>query len=203
MDVVSTCPLRIASMVWQPRAGAWALTVVCKATFQLQPGVSPLAELQEAPAEDEGYWDDDEARSLHVGSDLVPFKARADVLLVGHAFAPGGQAVRSLPVRLVVGAVDKRIEVWCDRIFWQDGQVLEGQPFSRMPLRYERAAGGPGTENPVGMRFDGPPDAYGAVPVPNLQPPGLHVARSGDSFGAIGFGPVAPGWSWQSELRWR
>ncbi len=192
MDVVSTCPLRVASMVWQPRAGAWALTVVCKATFQLQPGVSPLAELQEAPADDEGHWDGDEARSLRVPCDLVPFKARAEVMLVGHAFAPGGQPARRLVARLAAGAVDKAIEVWCDRIFWQDGQLLEGQPFTRMPLRHERAAGGP--DNPVGMRFDAPPDAHGAVPVPNLQPPGLRVSRRGDTFAPVAFGPVAAGW---------
>jgi hypothetical protein len=194
MDVISTCPLRVASVVWQPRAGAWALTVVCKATFQLQPGVSPLAGAQEATDDDEGHWDNDESRSLRAPSDLVPFKARADVLLVGHAFAPGGQPARSLPVRLAVGRVDKRIEVWCDRIFWHEGRLLEGQPFTRMPLRYERAAGGPGTANPVGMRFDAPPDAHGAVPVPNLQPPGLQVTRRGDTFAPVGLGPIAPGW---------
>src|SRR5262249_54863189 len=107
MDVVSTCPLRVAAVVWQSQAGAWTLTVVCKAPFQLLPGVPPPAGVREAPAEDDGYWDDDEVRSLHVPSDLVPFKARADVLLVGHAFAPAGQAVRSIPVRLAVGKVDK------------------------------------------------------------------------------------------------
>ena len=194
MDVVSTCPLRVASVVWQPRAGAWALTLVCKATFQLQPGVSPLAEAQAAPAEDDVHQDGDPTRSLHVPGDLVPFKARADVLLAGHAFAPAGQAARTLAVRLSAGSADKRIEVWCDRIFWHEGRLLEGQPFSRMPLRYERAAGGPGTANPVGMRFDAPPDAHGAVPIPNLQPPGIHVARRGDTFAPIGLGPIAPHW---------
>jgi hypothetical protein len=195
MDVLSTCPLRVASVVWQPRPGAWALTVICKATFQLQPGVSPLAETQEAPVDDDGYWDDDETRSLHAPSDLVPFRARADVLLVGQAFAPGGQPVRSLVARLAIGGVDKRVEVWCDRIFWHEGRLLEGQPFVRMPLRWERAAGGPGTTNPVGMRFDAPPDAHGAVRVPNLQPPGIHLARRGDTFAPAGFGPLAAHWS--------
>jgi hypothetical protein len=32
MDVVSTCPLRVAAMVWQPRPGAFAFAFVCKAT---------------------------------------------------------------------------------------------------------------------------------------------------------------------------
>jgi hypothetical protein len=194
MDVVSTSPLRVASSLWQPRAGAWALTVVCKATFRIEPGVSPLADAQEAPDEEEAHWDDDPARSLRAPGDLAPFKAGADVLVTGHAFAPAGQPARTLPVRVQAGAVDKRIDVWCDRIFWQDGQLLEGRPFARMPLRWERAAGGPGTVNPVGLRFDAPPDARGAVPVPNLQPAGVHVARRGDTFAPAGLGPVAAGW---------
>ncbi len=197
MDIVSTCPLRVASIVWRPRAGAWALTIVCKATFRLAPGVCTLAEPQEEPAESDDHWDDDPTRSLHAAGDLVPFKPRADVLLVGHAFAPGGQPARVLRAHLAVGAVDKSVEVWCDRIFWHDGQLLEGQPFARMQLRYERAAFGPA--NPVGVRFDAAPDVHGGVRLPNLQPSGLRVARRGDTFGPIGFGAIAPGWPARAE----
>jgi hypothetical protein len=190
MDVVSSCPLRVASIVWQPWAGAWALTIVCRATFRIEPGVCSLAEAQEDPRSDDAPWDG--GASLHAPSDLVPLKPRADVLLVGHAFAPGGQPARVLTARMEVGAIDKSVEVWCDRIFWQDGRLLEGQPFTRMPLRYERAAGGPA--NPVGVRFDAPPDAHGAVRIPNLQPPGARVARRGDVFGPIGLGPIGSDW---------
>jgi hypothetical protein len=194
MDVVSTCPLRVASIMWQRAAEAWTLAVVCKATFRLEPDMCRLVAPQEAPANDDGYWDDNGTGSLRLPSDLVPFKAHTDVLLVGPTFAPQGQSVRSLLARFTVGTVDKVIEVWCDRSFGRDGRLLEGPPFARMPLRYERAAGGPGTSNPVGMRFDAPPDATGAVPVPNLQPPGIGVLRSGHTFAPIAFGPIAPDW---------
>ncbi|HMY20584.1 MAG TPA: DUF2169 domain-containing protein, partial [Polyangium sp.] len=93
----------------------------------LAPGTSQLADVQEEPFDDDGFWDDDPQRSLYAPSDLVPVKPRADVLLVGHAFAPGGRPVRSLVARFVVGDVDKRIEVWCDRVFWHQGQILEAQ----------------------------------------------------------------------------
>src|SRR5689334_15596354 len=108
MDVTSACPLRVASVVWQPRPSAWTLTIVCKATFRLEPGESRLAEEQDAPADEDLSWDDGKAQSLHTPSDLVPFKPRADVLLVGHAFAPRGQPARALVTRLTVGEVDKR-----------------------------------------------------------------------------------------------
>ncbi|HTE21215.1 MAG TPA: DUF2169 domain-containing protein, partial [Armatimonadota bacterium] len=192
MDVVSTCPIRVSSVTWQPWPGVWAFTVVCKATFRLEPGTAQLAEAQEAPTEVDAPWENDASKSLYAPTDLVPFKARADVLLVGHAFAPRRQPSRSLMARLAVGEIDKRVEVWCDRIFWGQGQVLEGSPFVRMDLRYERAAGGP--ENPVGMRFDAPPDGRGAIPIPNLQPPGVRELRLGVGFPPVGFGPIAPSW---------
>ena len=47
MDVVSICPLRVAKAVFQPRPGAFALIVACKATYDLQPTLSPLAGLSQ------------------------------------------------------------------------------------------------------------------------------------------------------------
>src|SRR5689334_3113398 len=132
MHVVSACPLCVSSIIWQPRAGAWALTVVCKATFRLEPGECRLAALQEAPIEDDVYGET--GGSLRAPSDLAPMKPRADVILVGHAFTPGRQPARSLRARLTVAEIDKAIDVWCDRIFWQDGRLLVGQPFTQMPL---------------------------------------------------------------------
>jgi hypothetical protein len=194
MDVVSLCPLRVGSMVWQPRRGAWVLTAVCKATFTLTPGESQLAEEQEYPNEDDNHWNDDPARSVYSPADLVPFKPRADVLLVGHAFAGRKEGVKSLVARLVVGEVNKAVEVWCDRSWTQDGSLREGPRFLKMPLRFERAAGGPDTANPVGVRLDARADAYGSQPLPNLQPPGLTLASARDHVEPICFGPLA--WSW-------
>src|SRR5262245_57507636 len=96
MDVVCARPLRTGSLLWQPRAGAFSLTVVCKLTYVLVPGESQIAEDQEEINEHDHHWNDDETRSLYVASDLVPRKARPDVTLVGNAFAPGGEPVRSL-----------------------------------------------------------------------------------------------------------
>lgn len=200
MDVVSTCPLRVGSIVWRSAPGAWVLTVVCKATYALKPGESPLAREQDEINEGDGYWNDDESRSLHVASDLAPFKVRGDVLLTGHAFAPGGRPVRSLVARMIVAGVDKSIEVFGDRAWTIDGSLREGARFVKMPLRWERAAGGPGLSNPVGMRADGAPDAYGARAVPNLQPPGVYVAMPGEFIEPIGFSPVAPTWEGRARM---
>jgi hypothetical protein len=193
MDVVSTCPLPVASVLWQPRAGKWTLTFVCKATYRLAPTESELASEQEPPNEDDNFWDDDATRSLYAPSDLVPFKARADVILVGNAFAPRRDPVRSLIAQLIVGQMTKSIECFCDRMWTLDGQLREGPKFTKLPLRYERAGGGPDTTNPVGMRPDAA-DAYGMLYLPNLQQPADPVPKRGDVVEPIGFGPIAPAW---------
>src|SRR5689334_9308745 len=111
MDLINSSPFRIASLIWQPRPGAFALTIVCKLTYVLTPGTSPVAPTQDEPNLADGYWNDDERRSLQHATDLAPFKRRADVLLIGHAYAPDGSLVTSLAARLVAGPIDKRIEV--------------------------------------------------------------------------------------------
>ncbi len=192
MDVVSLCPLRTASIIWRRARGEWVQTVVCKATFTLVPGVAQLAEEQEDPSEDDNHWDDDPSRSLYVPSDLVPWKPRADVLLVGKAFAPRKEPVASLVARLEVAGIDKAIEVWCDRVIAADRTVHEGQRFTSMPLVFERAAGGAETWNPVGV---------GAPRLPNLQPPGYRIGEANGPIPPVGFGPIAPTWPGRAPRR--
>src|SRR6185503_6263331 len=134
MRTVSNCPLPVSSWLWQSSPSAWTLTVICRATFLLQPSESVLAPDQEPPTPEDDYWNDDAGRSLRVASDLVPLKLRPDVTLVGHAFAPKGKTARSLAVRLLVGEIDKVIDVHCDRFLDANGALEQGPPFSRMPL---------------------------------------------------------------------
>src|SRR5262245_3193527 len=136
MDVASFCPFRIGAVFWQPHAGVWVLTVACKATYRLVPGTAELHSLQEEPNEDDRYWDDDPTRSPYAACDLVPLKPAAEVLLVGHAFSGGGAPVQSLVARLGIGQLDKSIEVWCQRRWNTRGELIEGRPFTKRPLRY-------------------------------------------------------------------
>ncbi len=200
MDLVTLCPFVASKVVWQANSGAFALTVIVKATFVLQPGMAQLAPQQEPILEQDRFYDDDPRRSVRVPSDAVPYKPRADVLLVGHAYAPGKQPVRSVVTRFVVGEMDKSIEVWCDRAFRvRDGQLLEGKRFTEMPLVWERASGGPESVNPVGKRFDGAMDAYGTIAIGNLQPLGHFVAKRSDTFVPTCYGPVAPTWPGRTQ----
>jgi hypothetical protein len=198
MDVVSVSTLRATSLVWQPRPSAWVLTVVAKVTYALRPGEAVLAPEQEAPTEDDDHWDDNPARSVRVPSDVAPVKPRVEVVLVGNAFAPGRIPVRSLVARLAVGDFEKSVEVFGDRLLGPDGAVQEGARFARMPLVYERAAGGPGTWNPTGVRADAR-DASGRRILPNLQAPGARVASLDAALEPAGFGPLAPAWPTRAD----
>jgi hypothetical protein len=126
-------------------------------------------------------------------NDRVPFKPSPEVMLVGHAFAPRGEPVSHLYARLLVGNVDKSIEVFADETVTVDGGRREGPRFTKMPLRWERAAGGPDTQNPVGVRGD-VVNALGAVALPNLRIPGTILGNRGDYIEPTGFGPIAPSW---------
>ena len=198
MEVLSVGPVRTGSCVVQQR-GTFVFTVVCKATYWLRPGEAVIAPEQEALNETDDHWDDDPNRSVRAPSDLMPTKVRPEVMLVGYAYAPNKQLVRSLIARLIVGDVDKSIEVFCDRTFLPDGSLQEGQRFSRMRLTWERAGGGPQTNNPVGMRSDAR-DSYGRRAVPNLQPLGMHVSNVDDFIPPVGFGPIAASWPSRADL---
>jgi hypothetical protein len=180
MEVVPLSPVHVASLRWRRDARSWVLTLVAKMTFALQPGEMRPSPQQERLHERDQYAEEDPSRSLVSASDMAPFKPRADVLLVGHAFAPQGGRVRSLVARLVCGSVDKAIAVYGDRT----GTRGEPAAFSRMALIYERAPGGPGTANPVGV-----PEGR----LPNLE--AMRPDEAAHEGGTpVGFGPIAPGW---------
>lgn len=190
MDLTSRCALRVASILWRPGHSGFAYTVVCKATFQLQPDLSPLATQQQlvtvtdVPSGSGG--------EIRFATDLLPFKKKPEVLLVGHAFAPGGRAVSSLVARLVVGEIDKALQVVGDRRFGPDGNVGVPSRFLRVPLVWSRASGGPNTWNPAGIDLGTSASQFG--PAPNLLPPTFTMTSISDVAPPVGFGPIGPLW---------
>ena len=193
MQVVSIGPLPVASVLWQAAPATWVLTAVCKATFTLAPVEAKLAPAQDPIDDRDRHQDDDPSKSLVAASDLAPFKLSPEVLVVGRAFAPGGQPARTVTVRMIVGSVDKSVRVTADRSWSQQGELSEGARFTSMPLAYERAGGGPDTWNTAGIRR-GARDRYGRVAVPNLTMPDQRIATPDTFVEPVGLGPIA--WAW-------
>jgi hypothetical protein len=201
---VLLCPFSAGSVLWQTQGGAWTLTVCVRGTFALVHGrEAVLADVQE-PVSGDRHYADDPRQSLFCASDLALYKPRADIMLVGSAFAPDQVPVEALIARLSLGELDKSIGVIGDRV-WIDGpdgpEPSPPRPFTTLPLRYERAARAP--DNPVGFDLTRPP-VPGALALPNLEAADDEIGR----VRTIGFGPVLPaagtrrgllgpeGWAW-------
>ncbi len=80
------------------------------------------------------------------GSDFWPTKLQTDVAVRGQAHSPSGRPVASTRVRVLVGPHSKSILVYGDRqVLWSErGNVQFGpaEPFTAMPMVWERAYGG-------------------------------------------------------------
>jgi hypothetical protein len=114
MDLVAACPLRVGSILWQPRPGAWMLTVVCKATYVLLPVESPLAGEQDPLNETDDHWNDDERRSLQAASDLVPFNPACTCTKSASTFTtPSISTILNLRSCLVAG-----VGLWWVSFYW-------------------------------------------------------------------------------------
>ena len=125
MEVASTCSLPVGAIRWSlAEDGAVAtrpfLTVVVKGTFGLDRDGELALAAEQDPLSLDRALELPGFRGLSHASDLVPFKPRADVLLAGHARA--GAPIGAIPLRLALGAIDKRFF------------ALAAAPSARVPL---------------------------------------------------------------------
>ncbi len=144
------------------------------------------------------YSDDEPNKSLVYESDFAPFKPRADVLLVGMVHAPRGKSVPFLEVRFRVGALSKTLNVTGQRGWEQKllGRLIvsDPEPFTQMPIVYERAFGGPGyKKNPVGRGYD-------SHQAPNVEDPGRFAKGPRDNAEPAGYGPLGASWEQRACL---
>jgi len=184
VEVATVGALAATAFTWR-RSGGTFLTVVAKAGFHLvhdgvmAPGPAP------AVLVDDVHHGDSPTKSVREPSDYIPYRRKCDVLLVGHAHAPGAAPVSEMTARLAIEQggttlVDKRIRVVGDRA----SNDAPGKPFAEMSLSYERSYGGIGfAGNPLGVGLRGQPK------LPNLVHENPERAQR-----SVGFGPIAASW---------
>lgn len=175
-------------------------TLIVKGTFDLVPdGVATPSAEQIFPSPDV-HEQDDPSRELRYPSDFAWFKPKADLLLVGRCYAPGGKPVPICRVAFRVGNRERRLAVVGDRNWTRKMGVLtfgEPVPFADMDLGWERSFGGPGfAPNPLGRGIAESASVGGkpAIPLANLEDPAQVVKSPRDRPLPIGFGPLAPSW---------
>ncbi|NVB40826.1 DUF2169 domain-containing protein [Pseudenhygromyxa sp. WMMC2535] len=181
--------------------------VVVKGTFSTSPeGALRLTREQRPLITCDEHYGDPASSAIRYESDFALFKPRVDVLVVGEAVAPGGLAQPRLRVGLELPGTTKTLEVVGERSWVRAAGALfpsNPVPFTRMPLRFDRAVGGPDERrNLVGVGYhpERPAAELEGLPVPNLERPGHPLCSPRSSDEPVGFGVV--GRSWAQRLRY-
>jgi len=173
----------------QTPEGQCILSVLVKRSYDIVGGATCVrAESDQKLISGDVHYDDPMCSSVKLESDFVPFKLATDVVLNGTAYAPGGEALRTLKVSLAVGEVEKTLLVTGDRVcgYRDNGDPLftEPLPFTTMDIRYERAYGGVDItsdpampciygRNPLGRGFvvKNTRKAVDSLALPNIEDP--------------------------------
>jgi hypothetical protein len=211
MEIQNDTPLSVATMLWEDLEGKPRLTVILKGTFAMTPGGPAAWAAEPLPIfPGDVPSGDDPATPARFETDMVPFKPRADVVLVGRAHAPRGQPRDTpLDVSLRVGPLAKTLRVFGDRT-WSfptklslSPEISGPKPFVTIDLVYKRAFGGIDSaaslycaENLVGTGFIGKKarESIHERPLPNIEDP-QDLIRSWDSRPRpAGFGFYGRGW---------
>ncbi len=200
------------------------VTIIVKGTFDLHDTGVVLHAKEQLPVNfGDDLYDPDNGSSVRYESDTAPYKARADIALVGHAYAPGGKPVRAMDVTLKVGSIQKTLRVTGDRFWKWRGHLLPVSasapiPFTMMELLYERSFGGIDKigggyckENLVGHGFfeKKRKKAIARAALPNIEDPQHLITSWKDHPMPAGFGFYGKAWSPRGEHlgtydeRWR
>ena len=209
MEILNDTPFLVETLPFKGPEDKTVLTIIVKGTFNIVPGEpAAVAEEQIPIAFGDEFYDEKQGGSVKFESDVAPFKPRADIVLVGHAHAPGGGSVLALDVSMRVGQVRKTIRVFGDRRWAMASRLLpehpsKPQPFNSLPLIYERAFGGIDSEgggycpeNLVGCGFFAKKSAKAidGAPLPNLEDPNNLIKSWKDHPKPMGFGFYGRAW---------
>ena len=184
------------------------LTIVVKGTFAIPEQGQALSTDAQAPiAYGDEPFDKENGGSIKFESDIAPFKPRADIVLVGNAYAPPSKLVTGIDVCVRIGSFQKVLRVLGDRT-WQSSTFSAARstspvPFEKMPIIYERAYGGIDTvgggycsRNLVGCGYVAKPTKKNVVGkrLPNIEDPRNPIQSPKDHPDPMGYGFYGRTW---------
>lgn len=220
MNLVNATPFGAMALPSADRDGSDLLLVVVAARFAIPAPSSATAlvlptPMQPPPPLADVYRDDPASSSLEVEGQSAYCRPATDIYLTGEACSPGERPVTEMDVRIRVGPCSLGLHVAGERIWLSSpnhGAVpSDPEPFTRMPLVWERAYGGvapdsseqqPSFEprNPVGCGVGASAEALLGARLPNIEHQSRRLRRVGDRAVPVGTGPLAR--SWQPRKRY-
>jgi hypothetical protein len=180
MDLDNRSPYSVATLPHPLPDGRYALVVVAKATYRIEPTRIVFAD-EQLP-----IWFADEVQETPQGvltqfeADTALIKLRADIAVVGTVHSPQARPVTQLDIAVQVGAWSKVLTVFGARQWDIQGRFQEiaatpPQSFVELPLDFTHAYGGAAYAfNPVGKGYVAPgtkPKQVVGLPLPEITDP--------------------------------
>jgi hypothetical protein len=205
LDLRNQTPYTCQSLPLTARNGATLLRIVLKGGFDiLSDGQLGLAQKQPDVLMEDTYWGEPGKSSIRYESDVILGKPTTDLIIVGNARAPGGSPVEEMDVQVAYeNRLIKRLRVFGNRE-WRRGligaRITRPEPFSAMPIVYERAFGGsdekgsePRNRSGIGYSSEGN-HADEGMPLPNVEFPDQLIDSAGDTPEPAGLGVICKHW---------
>ncbi len=214
MELVNSTRMVAGYTMGLEPSGRELLVVVVKGTFRIPKSGEPVQLADEqCPLVMADTFTGEPGFSAPVHEvDFAPRKHRCDVLLTGSAYAPGGRPATRVEVGVRVNGMAKSFAVVGNR-HWRSGiggiTASDTEPFSVMPISYDRAFGGVDNRhedpskhaafmrNPVGTGYHKNlrPEWVDGTPMANTEEIRRPIT-SPDSHAAVpmAFGPLGRAW---------
>jgi hypothetical protein len=166
-------------------------SVIVKRTYRIvRDAPAERADVDRPLRQIDQYYDDGDPdwSTVQYESELAPYKASTDVVVIGKAYAPRGVATERTTVGVQVGERRKILMVTGNRhCHFREGAApvfSDPEPFTEMEIRYDRAYGGRDEKSLPDTPFLYPRNFMGAgvvlrnvkeavegLPLPNLEDP--------------------------------
>ena len=195
MDIKNRTTFAFGPIMGRVNFPSHTATLVAKAAFKLVPGDTCVPADEPAGLEGDVLSKAETPECLY-DADLAFFKPKADLLLSGYAYQPGGKAAPALTATFTVGGWSKSIACLGNRT-WEKGLIRssmsEPEPFTRVAITWANAYGGPKfASNPAGKGHKNPI-------LPNLENPNDLIGGAGDKPTPMSFGPVHRTWKLRTK----